>query len=330
MVVTLPPGHQQLDHQPMDTLNINLDKPTAFEVWSLGLASVGIISLSGVTGAVLWPLLKSPLYKYVMAMLIGLAVGSLTSTALFQLLPEAFKLTVSTENYLNTATFGWLSIWIIFVIESVSKLAFHKTKDKASPKIKEMTKTGESAPLKDRIQNSSQENQTLTKTASEKIGAVAWIIIFGDGLHNFIDGMTIGAGYSQSVSTGIGLSIAIACEEFPHELGDFAILIQSGMSVTRALFYNFLSACTAFIGLVLGILLGQLEESHYIFAFAGGLFLYISLTHLIPELKSMLKDQLKKGKPYCLIYIILQNLGILLGATIIYFITRHNDFITGL
>lgn len=59
----------------------------------------------------------------------------------------------------------------------------------------------------------------MTKTASEKIGAVAWIIIFGDGLHNFIDGMTIGAGYSQSVSTGIGLSIAIACEEFPHELG---------------------------------------------------------------------------------------------------------------
>lgn len=47
---------------------------------------------------------------------------------MYALNSQAFKLTVSTENYLNTATFGWLSIWIIFVIESVSKLAFHKTK----------------------------------------------------------------------------------------------------------------------------------------------------------------------------------------------------------
>jgi zinc transporter ZupT len=46
------------------------------------------------------------------------------------------------------------------------------------------------------------------------------MIIFGDALHNFIDGMSIGAGYSKDLSAGLGISIAVACEEFPHELGE--------------------------------------------------------------------------------------------------------------
>lgn len=58
---------------------------------------------------------------------------------------------------------------------------------------------------------------------SKKVATVAWIIIFGDGLHNFIDGLSIGAGYTQSIGTGISISIGIACEEFPHELGSYPI-----------------------------------------------------------------------------------------------------------
>jgi len=51
---------------------------------------------------------------------------------------------------------------------------------------------------------------------------VAWMIIFGDGIHNFIDGLSIGAAFSESILTGISVSVAVLCEEFPHELGDFA------------------------------------------------------------------------------------------------------------
>ena len=71
-------------------------------------------------------------------------------------------------------------------------------------------------------------------------------------------------------------------------LGDFAILINSGMPLKKALLYNFLSACTAFGGLVLGILIGELDSNIYIFAFAGGLFIYISIGELVslnPTLK---------------------------------------------
>ena len=58
--------------------------------------------------------------------------------------------------------------------------------------------------------------------AGNRIATVAWMIIFGDGIHNFIDGLSIGAAFSQSILTGISVSVAVLCEEFPHELGDFA------------------------------------------------------------------------------------------------------------
>jgi zinc transporter ZupT len=53
------------------------------------------------------------------------------------------------------------------------------------------------------------------------------------------------------------------------------------MPLRKALLYNFLSACTSFGGLTLGIMMGELETSVYIFAFAGGLFLYVSLAGLV-------------------------------------------------
>lgn len=55
------------------------------------------------------------------------------------------------------------------------------------------------------------------------IATVAWMIVFGDGLHNFIDGLSIGAAFNQSILTGISISVAVICEELPHELGMFIL-----------------------------------------------------------------------------------------------------------
>ena len=68
--------------------------------------------------------------------------------------------------------------------------------------------------------------------------------------------MSIGAAFTESVLKGISISLAVICEEFPHELGDFAILINSGMSYPVALLFNFLSACCCYIGLAVGITMG--------------------------------------------------------------------------
>ena len=52
------------------------------------------------------------------------------------------------------------------------------------------------------------------------VAPVAWMIIFGDGLHNFIDGLSIGAAFTDTVLNGVSISLAVMMEEFPHELGN--------------------------------------------------------------------------------------------------------------
>ena len=69
-----------------------------------------------------------------------------------------------------------------------------------------------------------------------------------------------GAAFSTSVSAGLSTSLAIFCHELPHEFGDFAILIDAGMSIKKALCYNAMSACVAFIGAVIGEFFGLLLE----------------------------------------------------------------------
>ncbi|BFZ04904.1 hypothetical protein BsWGS_07943 [Bradybaena similaris] len=148
---------------------------------------------------------------------------------------------------------------------------------------------------------------------STEIAPVAYMIIFGDALHNFIDGLSIGSAFTQSILTGISVSVAVMCEELPHELGDFAILLNSGMRFQRALMYNFLSACTCYLGTIVGILLGENTASHeWIFAVAGGMFLYISLVDMMPEMNLAAESEegktFGKNKTF-----LLQNLGLLTG-----------------
>lgn len=58
------------------------------------------------------------------------------------------------------------------------------------------------------------------------IATVAWMVVFGDGLHNFIDGLSIGAAFNESLLTGISISVAVMCEEFPHELGNYFLVFM--------------------------------------------------------------------------------------------------------
>lgn len=160
----------------------------------------------------------------------------------------------------------------------------------------------------------------------DDIPTIAWMIIFGDGLHNFIDGITIGAAFSQSILEGISISVAVICEEFPHELGDFAILLGSGMSMRKALGYNFLSACTCYIGFVFGIVIGDLQNATpYVFALAGGMFLYISLVDIMGELSNKLELAAKKDIKETAWLLFLQNIGIILGVGIMFSLAKYSD-----
>lgn len=116
----------------------------------------------------------------------------------------------------------------------------------------------------------------------ETLSAVAWMIIMGDGLHNFTDGMAIGAAFAENIAGGFSTSLAVFCHELPHELGDFAILMKAGMSVKSAVYYNLLTGVLSFIGMIFGIVFGQSQDvAQWMFAVAAGLFIYIALVDMV-------------------------------------------------
>ncbi|PIO25714.1 hypothetical protein AB205_0164420, partial [Aquarana catesbeiana] len=114
------------------------------------------------------------------------------------------------------------------------------------------------------------------------IATLAWMVIMGDGLHNFSDGLAIGAAFTEGVSSGLSTSVAVFCHELPHELGDFAVLLKAGMTVKQAVLYNALSAMLAYLGMITGILIGHYAEnvSMWIFALTAGLFMYVAFVDM--------------------------------------------------
>lgn len=114
----------------------------------------------------------------------------------------------------------------------------------------------------------------------------AWLIIIGDSIHNFIDGVAIAAGFLIDPSVGILTAIAVGVHEIPQEIADFVTMINGGMSSKKALMFNFFSALAAMLGSIVTLLLAERIELYtpYLLAFAAGMFLYISLSDLIPEL----------------------------------------------
>ncbi|XP_071442661.1 metal cation symporter ZIP8-like [Hetaerina americana] len=323
-------------------------KPSSLEVWGYGILSSGLISLSGIGGLVLYPIMTKGYFVEIMNFLIGLSFGSLSTTSIFQLLPESFGVMEFDEEYLFKALIAWGSIWIFYnigvftAILSVNGKTRHSHSHACSTKTHRSNSPIEQRPLENGLEMTTHQrtpedvdNSVFLsptqrsefrdggKVNQKKISAVALMIIFGDSLHNFVDGMSIGAGYSQNLMTGLSISLAVACEEFPHEFGDFAVLIKSGFSFRRALKFNYASASTIFLGLIVGILLGQLDTSIYIYAFAGGLFLYISLGELVPELKDMIKEEKLKGFKQSIVAYLLQNFGMIMGALALYLVTKY-------
>lgn len=121
-------------------------------------------------------------------------------------------------------------------------------------------------------------------------GAAAQMVIIGDAFHNFIDGAIIAAAVLTSVPLGINTAIAIAAHEIPQEVGDFIVLINAGLSRTRALFYNALSGLAAVVGGVLGYFIVGPWKSLFPFLLvvAASSFVYVAVADLMPQLQRRL------------------------------------------
>lgn len=127
-----------------------------------------------------------------------------------------------------------------------------------------------------------------------KYRPAAIMSLIGDAIHNLIDGMIVGASYLVSPTVGVATTIAVILHEIPQEIGNFGVLLHGGFTKSRALFFNFLTALTAFGGLFLALAWNQSTNvTTFLIPFAAGNFIYIAGSDLIPELHE--QEGLKKN-----------------------------------
>lgn len=124
-------------------------------------------------------------------------------------------------------------------------------------------------------------------TSSDHPHSLATNNLIADGLHNFIDGIIIASAFSISTELGIITTIAVILHEIPQEIGDFGVLIYSGMSPKKALGFNFLSALSAFAGAGIFWIVGETlaDLSPVVIAVSAGGFIYIAISDLLPTIK---------------------------------------------
>lgn len=172
-----------------------------------------------------------------------------------------------------------------------------------------------------------EENKELNKmlddskiTKRSALSPVALMVVLGDGLHNLTDGMAIGAAFGMDPVTGMATAFAVLCHELPHELGDFALLLQTGVSIRRAIFLNIVSSVLSVAGMIVGLVIAGIHTGfvRWIYAGTAGTFLYIALADLVPELGRDVNEKTFKNA-------MLQISGILAGGLIMLAIALNED-----
>ncbi len=205
------------------------------------------ISLISLVGVFSLSLKEEFLRKYIF-LFVSLAVGALLGDAFIHLIPESFE---TLQNNTTASLLIIAGIFLFFILEKF--LHWHHHSD-------------------DTVENHPHP--------------VGKLILFSDGVHNFIDGIVIGASFLISIPIGIATTVAVILHEIPQEIGDFAVLLHAGYTRKKALWLNFLSALTAILGTLVAFVLGATGETFttWILPIAAGGFIYIAVADLIPEL----------------------------------------------
>lgn len=121
---------------------------------------------------------------------------------------------------------------------------------------------------------------------SEHTESLPFLLVLGDSLHNFIDGVVIALAYVANPILGLPTALAIAAHEIPQEIGDFSILLNLGWNKKKVLTVNVIQSLLTVPGVILGVYLGQAIEPNLplILGVTAGIFIYLSASDIIPEL----------------------------------------------
>ncbi len=197
-------------------------------------------------------LIKKSITEKIAPLLVAFAAGSMLSVSFFDLLPEALEsaeqTNVTSETIFMITLVGIVSF---FLIERFILWSHHHHG-------KNIEETHPTIPL----------------------------LIIGDTIHNFLDGVTIAATFLVSIPLGIVTTFAVGAHEIPQEIGDFATLLHEGLTRKSVILVNIFSAFSSFLGAILAYFLLQTITglTPLLLGFAAGNFLYISSSDLIPEI----------------------------------------------
>ncbi len=193
--------------------------------------------------------------------LISLAIGALLAAAFVGLLPHAIEILSEQDGaYADVHSLGLTVLFGILMFFTLEKMVLwrhsheHGHEDKG-PNNKEISQ-----------------------------GAVAAILL-GDAVHNVVDGLLIGAAFLADVNLGILTSLAVAAHELPQEMGDFVILIHSGMRPVKALWLNLGTSITTVIGALIAYFSLSITWLPYALGIAAASFIYVAVADLIPSLQ---------------------------------------------
>jgi len=236
----------------------------------LTFLSVSGVSLLSLLGAVTL-FFNKPFLKKVLIFMVSISAGAMFGDVFIHLLPE---IAAKSNFNLSVSAAFLVGIFISFIIERLI------------------------------LWNNCHDHECTEKDKR----AFTYMILYGDSVHNFIDGIVIATSYLISPAVGLASTLAVTLHEIPHEIGDFAVLIHGGFTHRKALIANFISALTALLGALFAFFLAQYTRQFevYLLAFAAANFIYIAGTDLIPELHKEL------DRKRAVIQIIFFILGVLL------------------
>lgn len=223
----------------------------------LAIASVVAVSLVSLVG-LLTISMDEPRIRKLATLFVSFAVGTLLGDAFIHLIPQIFEGESAALPALGPSLLILSGILMFFVVE---KLLRH------SHGVLHKHHHGQG---------------TLDRPE------LAAINILGDAIHNFIDGVVIGASYLVSPMVGLSTTIAVLFHEIPQEFADFGILIHSGLSVRKAVLLNLASASIAILGTAMSLMAGSVAHeivTTSLLPMTAGGFVYIAAADLIPELQ---------------------------------------------
>ncbi|XP_068106275.1 zinc transporter SLC39A7 isoform X2 [Hyperolius riggenbachi] len=194
----------------------------------------------------------------------------------------------------------------------------HGQKEAKESKEKEEEKSDEKEGLRQRkAEKSTKQEQKKGKEEAppSDMTVSGYLNLAADFTHNFTDGLAIGASFLVSTNVGIVTTITILLHEVPHEIGDFAILVQSGCTKRKAMMLQLSTALGALAGTACSLLAEGIGEAAtlWILPFTAGGFIYIATVSVIPEL-------LQDSRPA---QSVKETLGLLLGVGMMVLIAQY-------